>query len=589
MIKDLGTDDPDSVGPYRLLGRLGAGGMGQVYLGRSPGGRLVAIKVIRSEVAEDNEFRLRFAREVAAAREVSAMFTAAVVDADPEAETPWMATVYVPGPSLNEAVEAQGPLPVPTVLTLAAGLAEGLHAIHAAGLVHRDLKPSNVLLAHDGPRVIDFGISRATERSMLTQTGVVMGSPGFLSPEQAMGQVVDTPTDIFSLGAVLTFASTGYGPFGDGPTPTLMFRVVHQPPDLALAPLEIRPLLEACLAKEPEDRPTASQLLEMTGGADLAEGEWLPEPLTATLAKYAPTAVSPWTRSARISGPVTPARPASKASTVAREAAAAESAGTPSTRSTGVVSPEAVSAGTATSGPMPPVTGTGPIETAAAPSTPPKRRRRWRRVVSTVLVVVVLLVAGGLYGAWRYAQGQYYVGIQAGNVTIYRGIDQSIAGINLNNAVSRSDVRISQLSASSQASLRQSISAGSLAAAQSVVGELRSQVGACQLQWTALATWQAAGSAYHSQLAAYDSRLAAYRAKLATYRAKLAAYHASLAAYDAKKASAKPNQHVGPPPKNNVGARPKNNAGALPKDKAGAQPTTPSAASCAPASAFGVK
>jgi len=236
LIKDLRSSDPASVGPYRLLGRLGAGGMGQVYLGRSPGGRLVAIKVIRPEVAEDGEFRARFAREVAAARNVSAIFTAAVIDADPDAETPWMATVYVPGPSLADAVQSQGPLPVRSVLALTAGLAEGLQAIHAAGLVHRDLKPSNVLLAEDGPRVIDFGISRARERSTLTQTGAVMGTPGFLSPEQAMGQAVGPASDVFSLGAVLAFAAMGAGPFGTGPAPTLMFRVVHEPADLSRVP-----------------------------------------------------------------------------------------------------------------------------------------------------------------------------------------------------------------------------------------------------------------------------------------------------------------------------------------------------------------
>jgi serine/threonine protein kinase len=200
LIKQLRSADPVLVGPYRLLGRLGAGGMGQVYLARSQGGRLVAIKVIRPEIAEDVEFRARFAREVAAARNVSAIFTAAVVDADPEAETPWMATMYVPGPSLAEAVEPQVPLPASSVLALAAGLAEGLQAIHAAGLVHRDLKPSNVLLAEDGPRVIDFGISRARERSTLTHTGMVIGTPGFLSPEQAMGQVVGPASDVFSRG-----------------------------------------------------------------------------------------------------------------------------------------------------------------------------------------------------------------------------------------------------------------------------------------------------------------------------------------------------------------------------------------------------
>src|SRR6201999_1681645 len=232
VIKELKTGDPASVGPYRLLGRLGAGGMGQVYLAKSPGGRLVAIKLIRPEVAEERGFRSRFASEISAARNVSGIYTAAVVDADTDAELPWMATVYVPGPSLTDAVEDNGPLPVKTVLALAAGLAEALQAIHRAGLVHRDMKPSNVLLAADGPRVIDFGISRALERSMMTTTGMVLGSPGFMSPEQAMGEQVGKPSDVFSLGTILAYAATGGGPFGVGPTPALLYRVVNEPADL---------------------------------------------------------------------------------------------------------------------------------------------------------------------------------------------------------------------------------------------------------------------------------------------------------------------------------------------------------------------
>ena len=179
-MKPLESGDPRRVGRYQLLGRLGAGGMGQVFLGQSPGGRLVAVKLIRAELAADREFRARFAREVAAARHVSGMFTAAVVDADPEAPQPWLVTAYVAGPSLADAVDGQGPLPLASVLTLAAGLAEGLGAIHAEGMVHRDLKPSNVLLASDGPRIIDFGISRAADATALTRANFVVGSPGFM-------------------------------------------------------------------------------------------------------------------------------------------------------------------------------------------------------------------------------------------------------------------------------------------------------------------------------------------------------------------------------------------------------------------------
>jgi eukaryotic-like serine/threonine-protein kinase len=236
MVGGLQPGDPQWAGPYRLLGRLGNGGMGQVFLGRSAGGRPVAVKVIRADLAGDANFRARFRQEVAAARKVSGLYTALVVDADPDGQMPWPATAYVPGPSLADAVASHGQLPTETVLALAAGLAEGLHAIHAAGLVHRDMKPSNVLLADDGPRVIDFGISRAVEASALTHTGAVVGSPGFMSPEQAVGHEVGPQSDMFSLGAVLTFAATGEGPFGTGPTHALMYRVVHGQPSLDRLP-----------------------------------------------------------------------------------------------------------------------------------------------------------------------------------------------------------------------------------------------------------------------------------------------------------------------------------------------------------------
>jgi hypothetical protein len=278
MAEGLLPSDPGSVGPYRLIRRLGAGGMGQVYLARTPGGRLVAVKVIRPELAADPGFRSRFAREVTAARSVSGMFTAPVVDADPDGQLPWLATAYVPGPSLTDAVAERGPLPPGVVLTLAAGLAEALVAIHAAGLVHRDLKPSNVLLAQDGPRVIDFGISRAADASVLTQTGAIMGSPGYLSPEQAEGRPVGPPSDVFSLGAVLAFAASGASPFGSGPAVAIAFRVVNAAPNLSAVPEQLRPLIERCLVKDPAARPSPGELLAFLA-AGRAEPQWLSPPL----------------------------------------------------------------------------------------------------------------------------------------------------------------------------------------------------------------------------------------------------------------------------------------------------------------------
>jgi len=283
-VQELQGGDPRRIGPYRLVGRLGAGGMGMVFAGRSAGGRLVAVKVIRGELAADPEFRVRFAREVAAASSVSGLFTAPVVDADVDGPVPWLATAYVAGPSLGDAVREHGPWPAAPVLALAAGLAEGLSAIHAADLVHRDLKPSNVLLAGDGPRVIDFGISRAAEATALTHADLVIGSPGFMSPEQAEGRDTGPPSDVFSLGAVLAFAASGTGPFGTGSTAALVYRVVHGTPALDGVPAAVRPLVERCLAKDPGQRPSTAELLEELDGAELEAG-WLPAPVAAELSR----------------------------------------------------------------------------------------------------------------------------------------------------------------------------------------------------------------------------------------------------------------------------------------------------------------
>jgi len=292
MVRGLQAGDPQKIGPYSLLGQLGGGGMGRVYLGRSAGGLLVAVKVIRSELADDPSFRARFNHEVAAAQKVNGPYTALLIAADPDGPVPWLATAYVVGPSLAEAVTDHGPLPPDSVLALAARLAEGLGTIHAAGVVHRDLKPSNVLLAQDGPRVIDFGISRAAEASALTSTGLVVGSPGFMSPEQAEGREVGPPSDVFSLGAVLTFAATGEGPFGTGSTPALIYRIVHGQPNIGHLPIPIRSVVERCLAKEPQRRPSTATLLAELGATPLV-ADWLPATFVQAFARYVPPGSAP--------------------------------------------------------------------------------------------------------------------------------------------------------------------------------------------------------------------------------------------------------------------------------------------------------
>jgi serine/threonine protein kinase len=276
-VQDLRTGDPTKVGEYTVLGRLGHGAMGRVFLARSPGGRPVAVKVIRSELSDDAGFRERFRQEVAAMRAVGGFWTAAVVDADPAAM--WLATEYVPGPTLLAAVTSHGPLPVPALRRLVAGLAEALQAIHATGLVHRDLKPANVLLAGDGPRVLDFGIAKALESVDLTATGMFVGTPGFLSPEQIEGREAMPASDVFALGSVLVYAATGEGPFGTGEVPGLLYRAVHTDPDLDRVPDELRPLAARCLVRDPDARPTPADLLSEVGTPDAAE--WLPAPVRA--------------------------------------------------------------------------------------------------------------------------------------------------------------------------------------------------------------------------------------------------------------------------------------------------------------------
>ncbi len=284
---ELRSGDPRQVGRYTLLARLGSGGMGQVYYGRSLSGRPVAVKVIRADLAQDQSFRARFAREVEAARRVSGAFTAPVIDANPNAPVPWLVTDYVAGPSLGDAIARHGALPVPALLILAARLAEGLSAVHAAGVIHRDLKPANVLLAEDGPRLIDFGISQAADFAQITSPTSVLGTPGFIAPELIQGGPVGPGSDIFTMGAVLAYAATGEYPFGTGPADARTLRVLYLAPDLDKVPAGLRPLLERCLAKEPAERPTAGEFLASLVAAcpDAADNrdDWLPAGILAEI------------------------------------------------------------------------------------------------------------------------------------------------------------------------------------------------------------------------------------------------------------------------------------------------------------------
>ncbi|MFI7318113.1 serine/threonine-protein kinase [Streptomyces venezuelae] len=298
-MEKLVPGDPQRIGAYRLLARLGAGGMGHVYLARSERGRTVAVKLVRQELAEQEEFRNRFRQEVQAARQVGGAWTAPVLDADTEAAIPWLATGYVAGPSLQSVVSHDhGPLPERSVHVLGAGLAHALKDIHAAGMVHRDLKPSNVLVTIDGPRVIDFGIARALETVTdggLTRTGALVGSPGFMAPEQVRGDRITPACDVFCLGSVLAYAASGALPFGtaNSGVHALMFRIALEEPDLEGLPEGLAELIGACLRKEPGDRPSLDEVLERTGAADALGDDghtldpWLPGALVAQLGRHA--------------------------------------------------------------------------------------------------------------------------------------------------------------------------------------------------------------------------------------------------------------------------------------------------------------
>ncbi|MFF8607766.1 serine/threonine-protein kinase [Streptomyces sp. NPDC015346] len=283
-------DLPERIGDYTVERELGAGGMGTVYLARSRGGRTVAVKVARPELAADPHFRARFRAEVEAARRVGGFHTAQVVDADPDAAAPWLATAYIAGPTLSGLLAAEGPMDEARLRLLGAALAEALQAIHSCGLIHRDLKPGNIIMADDGPRVLDFGIARALESTRLTSTGAAFGTPGFLAPEQAQGLEVGAAADVFALGAVLV-AAAGGDAFGEGTPVMLMYRAVHEPPDLSAVPEGLRPVVAACLAKDPAQRPTPKGLLDLFA-PDTAVQTPTPDAAGYTPTMPAPPAVS---------------------------------------------------------------------------------------------------------------------------------------------------------------------------------------------------------------------------------------------------------------------------------------------------------
>lgn len=411
----LRREDPRVVGSFRLHRRLGAGGMGVVYLGSDKKGQRVALKVIRPDLAEDQEFRSRFAREVSAARRIRGGCTARLVAADLDADRPWFATQYVPGPSLHDKVADEGSLVAAEVAAIGAALSEGLVAVHEAGVVHRDLKPSNILLSPKGPRIIDFGIAWATGASTLTHVGTAVGSPGFLAPEQVRGAAVTPATDVFSLGATLAYASMGDSPFGHGSSEVMLYRVVHEEPQLHGVPDALAPLVRACLAKDPEERPTTLQLSlrlkeiaarEAQGIAELrppAPRSGDTDRPTGRLADTYPDRVqrrpqgAPGTPAPRATGPSSRGPAPSRGGSASRGGGPASSSGrsgaarpTPASRNTGRTgggNRPAPRSGTGR--PAPRTTGTG-----RRPANPQLLRQRL-----FVFVVVTLLVALGIAAA----------------------------------------------------------------------------------------------------------------------------------------------------------------------------------------------
>jgi serine/threonine protein kinase len=394
----LRREDPRVVGSFRLHRRLGTGGMGVVYLGSDKRGQRVALKVIRPELAEDQEFRQRFAREVSAARRIRGGCTARLVAADLETDRPWFATQYVPGPSLYDKVSAEGPLPAAEVAAIGAALAEGLVAVHDAGVVHRDLKPSNILLSPKGPRIIDFGIAWATGASTLTHVGTAVGSPGFLAPEQVRGAAVTPATDVFAFGATLAYAAAADSPFGQGSSEVMLYRVVHEEPDLRGVPDALAPLVYACLAKEPEERPDTARLAERLAEIAAREARGLGVRRDGGLPKAAgPHPERPTSsRAAQYAEQRTERGPAATDTASSRSPMTGATPRPPSPRTSGGRTPSRTSS-------RPPAQRT-PAPRPPAPRRAPARDGRLLRQRIIVFVTVTLLVALGIAAA-RGCQG----------------------------------------------------------------------------------------------------------------------------------------------------------------------------------------
>ncbi|WP_031516572.1 serine/threonine-protein kinase [Streptomyces sp. NRRL F-5123] len=414
MLEQLRAEDPQRIGAYRLLGRLGTGGMGRVFLARSERGRTVAVKLVRAELAAQEEFRGRFRREVRAALRVGGKWTAPVLDADTEAEIPWVATGYVPGPSLQQVVKDYGPLPERSVAVLAAGLAHALTDIHTAGLVHRDLKPSNVMITIDGPRVIDFGIARALETvadgsGSITHTGAMVGSPAFMSPEQVRGDRVTPACDVFCLGSVLAYAATGLQPFGAASSGVhaQMFRIVQEPPDLDAVPGGLRGLVAACLTKDPAERPSLTEVLDLIDGirggaaaqeADVGRAEpWLPGAIVAQLGRHAVQLLE--LEAEAESGAADPG------ATTTESGGAGRTGGAGAARTPAPQDPRPAEEPEAAQPPVPPAvaptTAQPPVPPAVAPTTAqapppgPVRRRGSRGALVAALALLAVAAGGG--------------------------------------------------------------------------------------------------------------------------------------------------------------------------------------------------